>query len=68
MIKPEILIRPMAYCSEQGEIKAAMRASRVSIIPCNLCGTHENMQRRNIKEMLEQWDKEFPGRVRVILT
>ena len=63
--KQNILIRPMAYCSEQ-EISRYAGLREFPIIPCNLCGTQENMQRRNIKEMLKQWDKEFPGRVESI--
>lgn len=63
--KQNILIRPMAYCSEQ-EISRYAGLREFPIIPCNLCGTQENMQRRNIKEMLKQWDKDFPGRVESI--
>jgi tRNA 2-thiocytidine biosynthesis protein TtcA len=55
----------MAYCSEQ-EIARYAQLREFPIIPCNLCGTQENMQRRNIKEMLKQWDKETPGRVESI--
>ncbi len=63
--KQNVLIRPMAYCSEQ-EISRYAKFREFPIIPCNLCGTQENMQRQNIKEMLAQWDKEFPGRVESI--
>ncbi len=63
--KQNVLIRPMAYCSEQ-EIARYAQLRGFPIIPCNLCGTQENMQRRNIKEMLKQWDKETPGRVESI--
>tara|TARA_R110001592_G_scaffold145709_3_gene369342 strand:+ start:381 stop:1229 length:849 start_codon:yes stop_codon:yes gene_type:complete len=63
--KQNILIRPMAYCSEQ-EISRYAKLREFPIIPCNLCGTQENMQRRNIKEMLKQWDREYPGRVESI--
>lgn len=63
--KQNVLIRPMAYCSEQ-EISRYAKLREFPIIPCNLCGTQENMQRRNIKEMLKQWDREFPGRVESI--
>ncbi len=63
--KQNVLIRPMAYCSEQ-EIARYAKLREFPIIPCNLCGTQENMQRRNIKEMLKQWDKETPGRVESI--
>ena len=63
--KQNVLIRPMAYCSEQ-EISRYAKFRQFPIIPCNLCGTQENMQRRNIKQMLAQWDKDYPGRVESI--
>lgn len=63
--KQNILIRPMAYCSEQ-EISRYAKLRDFPIIPCNLCGTQENMQRSNIKAMLKQWDREYPGRVESI--
>jgi len=63
--KQNVLIRPLAYCSE-AEIARYAKLKEFPIIPCNLCGTQENMQRRNIKEMLKQWDREYPGRVESI--
>lgn len=63
--KQNVLIRPMAYCSEQ-EISRYAKLRGFPIIPCNLCGTQENMQRRTIKEMLKQWEREYPGRVESI--
>jgi tRNA 2-thiocytidine biosynthesis protein TtcA len=63
--KQNVLIRPLAYCSEE-EIARYAKLKQFPIIPCNLCGTQENMQRRNIKEMLKQWDRETPGRVESI--
>jgi tRNA 2-thiocytidine biosynthesis protein TtcA len=63
--KQNVLIRPLAYCSEQ-EIARYAKLKEFPIIPCNLCGTQENMQRRTIKEMLKQWDREYPGRVESI--
>jgi tRNA 2-thiocytidine biosynthesis protein TtcA len=38
------------------------------IIPCNLCGSQENLQRQNIKEMLTQWELQYPGRSQTIFT
>jgi tRNA 2-thiocytidine biosynthesis protein TtcA len=38
------------------------------IIPCNLCGSQKNMQRQAVKEMLQQWDKKFPGRLETMFT
>lgn len=63
--KQNVLIRPLAYCSEK-EISRYAKLREFPIIPCNLCGTQENMQRRNIKEMLKQWEHEYPGRVESI--
>ncbi len=60
--KQNILIRPMAYCTEK-EISRYARLREFPIIPCNLCGTQENMQRQAIKQMLQQWERETPGRI-----
>jgi tRNA 2-thiocytidine biosynthesis protein TtcA len=38
------------------------------IIPCNLCGSQKNLQRQAVKEMLQQWDKKFPGRLETMFT
>jgi tRNA 2-thiocytidine biosynthesis protein TtcA len=57
-----VVIRPMAYCKET-EIEAFSKLSGYPIIPCNLCGTQENLQRQNIKAMLTQWEIDTPGRV-----
>ncbi|MEA5466178.1 tRNA 2-thiocytidine(32) synthetase TtcA [Leptothoe sp. PORK10 BA2] len=56
-----IVIRPLAYCPENDIIRYA-RYRDFPIIPCNLCGSQENLQRGNIKQMLQQWETEFPGR------
>ncbi|MEM9808142.1 MAG: tRNA 2-thiocytidine(32) synthetase TtcA [Cyanobacteria bacterium P01_D01_bin.56] len=56
-----IVIRPLAYCPEHDIIRYA-RYREFPIIPCNLCGSQENLQRANIKRMLQQWEVEFPGR------
>lgn len=60
--KRNIVIRPMAYCKETDIVKFA-EAKNFPIIPCNLCGSQENLQRQNIKAMLQQWEKEAPGRI-----
>ncbi|NMH61040.1 tRNA 2-thiocytidine(32) synthetase TtcA [Alteromonas ponticola] len=57
-----IVIRPLALCSEK-DITRYSRAAEFPIIPCNLCGSQENLQRQNIKQMLQDWDKRFPGRI-----
>ncbi|MGH1486188.1 MAG: tRNA 2-thiocytidine(32) synthetase TtcA [Cellvibrionaceae bacterium] len=65
--KRNIVIRPMAYCREK-DIAAYAELKKFPIIPCNLCGSQENLQRQNIKQMLQQWDKQFPGRTETIFS
>jgi tRNA 2-thiocytidine biosynthesis protein TtcA len=62
-----IIIRPMAFCREN-DISAYAEHKAFPIIPCNLCGSQENLQRQNIKNMLSSWDKEFPGRTETIFS
>jgi tRNA 2-thiocytidine biosynthesis protein TtcA len=57
-----IVIRPMAYCREQ-DIEDYSTYRNFPIIPCNLCGSQENMQRQEMKKMLRDWETRFPGRV-----
>ena len=63
--KRNIVIRPLAYCKE-AEIERYAALADFPIIPCNLCGSQDNLQRQAIKSMLQQWDKQFPGRVETI--
>ncbi len=56
-----VLIRPLAYCAER-DIARYARGRRFPIIPCNLCGSQENLQRARIKRMLADWEREDPGR------
>ncbi|MFZ9708725.1 MAG: tRNA 2-thiocytidine(32) synthetase TtcA [Steroidobacteraceae bacterium] len=62
-----IVIRPLAYVPE-GEIERYARARQFPIIPCTLCGSQENAQRRTIKEMLQQWERDYPGRTESIFS
>ncbi|AIY65473.1 tRNA 2-thiocytidine(32) synthetase TtcA [Pseudoalteromonas piratica] len=62
-----MVIRPLAYCKEKDIVKYA-EAKEFPIIPCNLCGSQENLQRKHIKAMLNEWDKTHPGRVETIFT
>lgn len=63
--KRNIVIRPLAYCKES-DIRQFSEIKQYPIIPCNLCGSQENLQRQNIKAMLAQWDKDTPGRVQQV--
>lgn len=62
-----IVIRPLAHCVESDIIRFA-RTMNFPIIPCNLCGSQENAQRRQIKAMLQGWEREHPGRIASIFT
>jgi tRNA 2-thiocytidine biosynthesis protein TtcA len=62
-----IVIRPLAYCREK-DIEEYARIKAFPIIPCNLCGSQENLQRKVMKEMLRSWEKQFPGRLETIFT
>jgi tRNA 2-thiocytidine biosynthesis protein TtcA len=62
-----IVIRPLAYVSE-AQIERYARARQFPIIPCKLCGSNENAQRRQVKQMLAAWELEFPGRTESIFS
>ncbi|WP_417215183.1 tRNA 2-thiocytidine(32) synthetase TtcA [Alcanivorax sp.] len=57
-----VVIRPLAYCREKDIIEFSA-LKEYPIIPCNLCGSQKNLQRQVIKDMLQQWDKQQPGRI-----
>jgi len=65
--KKNIVIRPLAYCREK-DIERYSLFKNFPIIPCNLCGSQENLQRKAMKAMLKSWDKQFPGRLETIFT
>ncbi|MEK6212009.1 MAG: tRNA 2-thiocytidine(32) synthetase TtcA [Pseudomonadota bacterium] len=57
-----IVIRPLAYCKEQ-DLEEYAKIRAFPIIPCNLCGSQENLQRQVVKDMMRAWEKKFPGRL-----
>ena len=59
--KKHIVIRPLSYCSER-DIARFARARKYPIIPCNLCGSQSHLQRVAVKRMLNEWERETPGR------
>ena len=62
-----IVIRPLAYVAEKDLVRwAAHRA--FPIIPCTLCGSQENLQRKQIGNMLREWEKQYPGRAETMFT
>ena len=63
--KRNIVIRPLAYCKEL-EIERDAKLMNFPIIPCDLCGSQNHLQRQSIKSMLRQWDKKNPGRIESI--
>ncbi len=63
--KRNVVIRPLAYCKES-EISKFAELIEFPIIPCNLCGSQDNLQRQAIKSMLQEWEKNNPGRIESI--
>jgi tRNA 2-thiocytidine biosynthesis protein TtcA len=60
-----VVIRPLAYCRESDlEVWAKLRT--FPIIPCDLCGSQPNLQRQQVKRMLNDWEKRFPGRIETL--
>ena len=60
--KKNIIIRPLAFCEEK-DIKSYANAMNFPIIPCDLCGSQKNLEREKIKSMLNNWEKDSPGRI-----
>ncbi|WP_025871602.1 tRNA 2-thiocytidine(32) synthetase TtcA [Methylobacillus glycogenes] len=56
------VIRPLAYCAER-DIASYARSMEFPIIPCDLCGSQENLQRQKVKDMLQAWERDQPGRI-----
>jgi tRNA 2-thiocytidine biosynthesis protein TtcA len=60
-----VVIRPLAYVRER-DLSRYAEAMAFPIIPCNLCGAQENLQRKQVTAMLREWEKQHPGRVETI--
>ena len=60
-----VVIRPLVYCKEE-DLADYAQIRGFPIIPCNLCGSQENLQRQAVKEMLRDWERKYPGRVESI--
>ncbi|MCK4705995.1 MAG: tRNA 2-thiocytidine(32) synthetase TtcA, partial [Gammaproteobacteria bacterium] len=64
--KKHVVIRPLALCKEN-DIAAFAAIKNYPIIPCNLCGSQENMQRKVVKSMIKDWETVYPGRSDIIM-
>ncbi|HVQ32396.1 MAG TPA: tRNA 2-thiocytidine(32) synthetase TtcA [Lysobacter sp.] len=60
-----VVIRPLAYVRE-ADIAEYAASRGFPIIPCNLCGSQENLQRKQVQKMMAEWERESPGRVETI--
>jgi tRNA 2-thiocytidine biosynthesis protein TtcA len=63
--KQNMVIRPLAYCRES-DLQALAELKEFPIIPCNLCGSQDGLQRQVVKEMLQTWERQHPGRMDTI--
>lgn len=62
-----VVIRPLAYVKEADTNRYA-QVKQFPIIPCDLCGSQENLQRKQMKSMMREWEKQFPGRIESIFS
>ena len=62
-----MVIRPLAYCREK-DLQRFAELKDFPIIPCNLCGSQDNLQRQVIKSMMQQWNTRFPGRLETMFS
>ncbi len=61
-----IVLRPLAFCKES-DIEEYSNFKNYPIIPCNLCGSQENLQRKKVKQMITDWGKDFPNRNAIMM-
>ena len=62
-----VVIRPLAFCKES-DIEEYSQHRQFPIIPCNLCGSQENLQRKKVKQMMADWEGDFPDRESIMFT
>jgi tRNA 2-thiocytidine biosynthesis protein TtcA len=62
-----VVIRPLAYCKEQ-DLAAYAEQRQFPIIPCTLCGSQETLKRKEVKVLMQEWEKRYPGRIETMLT
>jgi tRNA 2-thiocytidine biosynthesis protein TtcA len=62
-----VVIRPLAYCEER-DLAAYADLKRFPIIPCTLCGSQETLKRKEVKALLADWERRYPGRIATLLT
>jgi tRNA 2-thiocytidine biosynthesis protein TtcA len=62
-----MVIRPLAYCRES-DLERYAKQRAFPIIPCNLCGSQPNLQRQVVKQMIQDWDRRFPGRAETMFS
>jgi len=60
-----VVIRPLAYCRED-DLAEYAEQQQFPIIPCTLCGSQENLQRKQVRKMMTQWERDYPGRTETI--
>ncbi|WP_308992679.1 tRNA 2-thiocytidine(32) synthetase TtcA [Mariniflexile litorale] len=61
-----VILRPLALCKEE-DIEVYSEYMNFPIIPCNLCGSQENLQRKKVKQMIADWETDFPDRTSVMM-
>ncbi|NJB83787.1 tRNA 2-thiocytidine(32) synthetase TtcA [Wenyingzhuangia aestuarii] len=61
-----VILRPLAFCRES-DIETYAHHLKFPIIPCNLCGSQENLQRKKVKQMIEDWEADFPDRSSIMM-
>jgi tRNA 2-thiocytidine biosynthesis protein TtcA len=65
--KRNTVIRPLAFCKED-DIAAYAQHRNFPIIPCNLCGSQENLQRKVVRKMMDEWEEKYPNRKEIMFT